>query len=56
MMNEIRARGPITCSMATVELFDYGEASALWGPRGRGGGDGGWARPRRLPRGRRGAV
>ena len=24
MMNEIHARGPITCSMATPETFDYG--------------------------------
>lgn len=26
MMNEIFARGPITCSMATIEPFDYGAA------------------------------
>jgi hypothetical protein len=25
MMNEVLARGPITCSMATPEVFDYGE-------------------------------
>lgn len=25
MMSEILARGPITCGMATAELFDYGE-------------------------------
>ena len=24
MMNEIYARGPLTCSMATPEDFDYG--------------------------------
>lgn len=24
-MSEILARGPITCGMATAELFDYGE-------------------------------
>lgn len=24
MMSEILARGPITCGMATAELFDYG--------------------------------
>lgn len=28
MMSEILARGPVTCGMATAELFDYGERGA----------------------------
>lgn len=29
MMSEILARGPVTCGMATAELFDYGERSIV---------------------------
>lgn len=32
MMSEILARGPVTCGMATAELFDYGENKIMLAP------------------------
>jgi hypothetical protein len=37
MMNEIMARGPITCSIAAPDVFDYGYHSGV-SVGGRGGG------------------
>jgi hypothetical protein len=47
MMNELFARGPITCSLATPEEFDYGGCWVGWvGQQPRMVGCGGWRRGR----------